>query len=195
MEGIDGESLTNTHRVPLGRSTQSRQEFSLCDRTAGVLPCSGRPLFQLRKGSRDRPERIGPNALHWSWQRWGQLFEVDAMMDQQRTRRNRGVVSRATPAELAAQSQGYSANGESQFTRNISHSHSRFISGGPPRLKGAGERTLSQKIEYERGRLRHAEAELRITDDPERRAKLEASIDIKAGLIARWTAEQNGEVS
>jgi hypothetical protein len=117
------------------------------------------------------------------------------MMDQQRTRRNRGVsVSRGTPAEIASHASGYAGSGLSIYTRAIAHREPQLRS-GPPKLKGAGERTLSQKIGYERGRLRHAEAQLRIEDDPERRAKLEASIDIKAELIVRWTAEQNGEVS
>jgi hypothetical protein len=102
----------------------------------------------------------------------------------------RVTVSRGTPAEVASHANGYSGNGLSIYTRAIAHPEPAFAN-QPRRLRGAGvERTLSEKITYERARLRHAEAQLRIEDDPERRAKLEKSIDIKAAIIARLRREQ-----
>lgn len=103
-------------------------------------------------------------------------------------------VSRGTPAEIASHASGYAGSGLSIYTRSIAHRQPQFHSGAHTRLQGAGERTLAQKIQYERERMRHAEAQLRIEDNPERRAKLAQQIDIKAGLIAKWTAEQNGEI-
>jgi hypothetical protein len=105
----------------------------------------------------------------------------------------RVTVSRGTPAEVASHANGYSGNGLSIYTRAVAH-HEPAFGNQPRRIRGAGvERTLSEKIAYERDRLRHAKAQLRIEDSAERRAKLEKSIDIKAAFIARLIAEQQGD--
>jgi len=104
-------------------------------------------------------------------------------------------VSRGTPAELAESAVGFSASGESQFTRRISHGPTpQFASAGPSKLQGRGERTLSEKIAYERGRLRKLRIDIDLENNPTRRAKLERDEDIKANVLARLIAEQNGEV-
>lgn len=68
------------------------------------------------------------------------------------------------------------------------------FSGSPSRIRGAGiERTLSEKIGYERARLRQLRIDIDLESNAERRAKLERNEDIKANFLARLIAEQNGE--
>jgi len=93
-------------------------------------------------------------------------------------------ISVGTPTDLAAHSSGYSGNGESIYTRQISRHEPQF-SGRVSRIRGAGERTLAQKIEYERARLAHTEAALRIEDDPQRRERLTRSTGIKTAFLHR----------
>jgi hypothetical protein len=108
----------------------------------------------------------------------------------------RVTISRGTPAEVASHANGYSGNGLSIYTRAAAAHHEPAFGNQPRRIRGAGvERTLSEKIAYERDRLRHTKAQLRIEDSAERRAKLEKSIDIKAAFIARLIAEQQREGS
>lgn len=105
-------------------------------------------------------------------------------------------VWRDTPTERD-RAPGYAVSGLSIYTRAIaSGPQAKFLSGHhQPRISGGPERTLEQKIEYERERLLHCEGQLRVEDDPKRREKLEQHIDIKAALIAKWTAElENGEL-
>ena len=59
----------------------------------------------------------------------------------------------------------------------------------PYRVQGR-EHTLPELIEETRARIRHVQAELRITDDKERRRKLEASLDIKLVFLAKLKSEQ-----
>jgi hypothetical protein len=107
-------------------------------------------------------------------------------------------VWRGPSPETAERTAGYAKSGLSIYTRAIAHGPQPQLSSGrhQPRISGGRERTLSEKIEYERQRLLHAEAQLRIEDNAERRAKLETSIDIKAAYLARLIAEQqNGELT
>jgi len=93
---------------------------------------------------------------------------------------------RRAPVEIKDLAHGYAANGESQYSRvRARGSAPRFsISGGAPAPRGVN-RTTAKLIEFERGRLRHLEAELRIEDKPRRREKIEHDIDIKTAFLAR----------
>jgi hypothetical protein len=99
-------------------------------------------------------------------------------------------VSRGTPAELAAHCAGYVSSGESQWSRRHAASQATpQMAGRRPKFKGA--HSLSQLIAEVAGALAHLNAQLRIEDNRERRAKLETSVDIKAAFLARLRAEQN----
>jgi hypothetical protein len=107
-------------------------------------------------------------------------------------------VWRGPSPETAERTPGYAKSGLSIYTRAIAHGPQPQLSSGrhQPRISGGPERTLEQKIEFERQRLLHCEAQLRVEDNPKRRAKLETQIDIKAALIAKWKFElENGEIS
>jgi hypothetical protein len=116
-------------------------------------------------------------------------LQVRSVMKTRRVTRSAG-----TPAELAGFSTGYASSGESQFTRRISGGAAPKFSGSPSRARGAGiERTLTEKIGYERARLRKLQIDIGLETNPTRRAKLERDEDIKANFLARLIAEQQGD--
>ncbi len=98
----------------------------------------------------------------------------------------RGRQRRDSTAErlATAQTPGYAKNGLSLF--------SRIAARREPSLKNATHRGHGL-IEFERGRLRHLEAQLLIEDNPERRAKIEKNIDIKSEFIMRLQRENEND--
>ena len=114
------------------------------------------------------------------------------MTDAQRRHRV-GRANRGTrTADLAEHATGYSANAESQHTRTASRGPTingiRTNSNRPPEWRGT--RTLDQLLDEHVWKLCHMRAELRIEDDPARRAKLESNIAIKTQFIAKLRGEQ-----
>lgn len=78
------------------------------------------------------------------------------------------------------------APGLSLFTRTAARREPSLKNGN----RGRSTLTL---IDFERGRLRHLEAQLLIEDNPERRAKLKRNIDIKSEFIMRLQRENEND--
>lgn len=83
-------------------------------------------------------------------------------------------------------SEGYTASGESEFSRRASHGKVRF-NRGP--LHTAGPRTLYQLIGQTERQIEFLESELKIEDNPTRRAKLARNVEIKAKFLSRLLCE------
>src|SRR5438876_9317005 len=80
---------------------------------------------------------------------------------------------------------GYFSDGLSMHShRSAQGAQSPKMASKPYRIVGR-KHTLPELIEETRARIRHVQAELRVTDDKERRRKLEASLDIKLMFLAR----------
>jgi hypothetical protein len=94
------------------------------------------------------------------------------------------------PARRDNAAPGYSGTGLSAYTLDSArHEPTPKMASRPDRVRGR-QHTLPELIVETRARIRHVQAELRIEDDKDRRQKLEASLDIKLGFLAKLREEQ-----
>lgn len=106
---------------------------------------------------------------------------------------SRRVIRLATKNLSDPPATGYSASGESKFSRSAAH-------GGPmPRMAGriaphriakGRELSLPEKILETRAGVAWLEAQLRIEESAVRRAKLTKNLEIKSGYLAKLRAQQ-----
>jgi hypothetical protein len=98
------------------------------------------------------------------------------------SRGNRGTSSR----DLSEHATGYTANGEGEYTRRSAQGN-QTNSGRPPDLRG--KRLPLELIAEQEWKLKHLRAELCLEDNPTRRKKLEANIEIKRTFLATLRGE------
>jgi hypothetical protein len=99
------------------------------------------------------------------------------------------VFVHGTARNLADQAIGYSCNGESMYTRNISAAGNTRLPGATPRTRG--KHTTAALIAEDETRIAKLRGDLLLTDDLIKRAKIEKSIAIKTSFILRLKAEKN----
>jgi hypothetical protein len=101
-----------------------------------------------------------------------------------------GKLSAADVADLPDKAGGYCGTGMSKFSRIVAHREpTPRMASRPTRIHGRSH-TLPELIEETRARIRHTQAELRITDDSDRRRKLAEKLEIKLTFLARLKEEK-----
>jgi hypothetical protein len=99
-----------------------------------------------------------------------------------------GVVRHGTAKNLADVGQGYSANGESEFSRQSAHSANAVkMRGNSP--KTTGKRTTAEIIAQNETQLAKLRGNLLIENNPARIAKMKRDLEIKSAFVARLKAE------
>jgi hypothetical protein len=99
-----------------------------------------------------------------------------------------------TPREIAEPARGYTANGESEFTRAASHhrvSQMALGSATPARLGKGRKLSKPELIREYAGRIRWLEAELRTDLTPKKREQYTKSLALKRRLLADLRRETN----
>ncbi len=89
--------------------------------------------------------------------------------------------------EVAERAPGYTANGESQFSRQAAHSVPKMAS-RPYRVKGRPH-TLAELIVRTEADLRFLHCDLRLEDDKARRAKIAKNLEIKRQFLEKLRSE------
>ena len=98
-----------------------------------------------------------------------------------------GVVQQGTSRDLADHGEGYSANGESEHTRQSAHSHNIKLPSyreATPRVRGPRSSTSALIAECTKA-LAKLKYDLTRTDDPIRLAKIKKNIAIKSRFIVK----------
>jgi hypothetical protein len=104
-------------------------------------------------------------------------------------------VSAGRPDEFGNDGTGYAPNGESAFTRASAHGDqrmSRLPSAKTARRVSRGQQLpLPTLIAETQQGVQWIEAQLRIEDDPTRKAKLRKNLEIKSAFLTRLRRELN----
>jgi hypothetical protein len=106
------------------------------------------------------------------------------MMSMTARRATSGVIKHGTARQEAEHEQGYSANGESRYSRNAAQVNIRL---------GEGRRTNGRLIREQSGALAKLKFKASIESDPVRLAKLRKDIGIKTKFIAKISAQYREE--
>jgi hypothetical protein len=97
------------------------------------------------------------------------------------------VTRRGTAKELADLGHGYSANGESEFSRHSAHSANVKMRSHAPKTRGA--RTTSDIIAQSESQLAKMRGDLMLENNPARIVKLKRDMEIKGAFVARLKSE------
>jgi hypothetical protein len=95
-----------------------------------------------------------------------------------------GVVTTGTARDLAEHDGGYSANGESQHSRQVAHANLRL---------GEGKRTSGRLIREQDGALAKLKYQASIEMDPAKLAKIIKNIGIKSAFVAKLKGQYANE--
>jgi len=96
-------------------------------------------------------------------------------------RTRRVTVSAGKPAEFNADGNGFAPSGESQFSRIAAHGRvtPEMLRATPARVGKGSKLPMQDLIREYAGRIRWLEAQLRIEDDPTRKATIRKNLEIK----------------
>jgi hypothetical protein len=102
----------------------------------------------------------------------------------------RVTLSVGKPGDENADGAGYAASGEGQFSRIAAHGRvsPQMLHATPARLDKGKELSTPNLIREYTGRIRWLEVQLRIEDDPKRRAKLRKDLEIKRRRLVELRA-------
>ena len=105
------------------------------------------------------------------------------------------VFTVGTARDLADHAAGYSASGESEFSRQIAHSANVKLAGyvepKAPQWTRTAREALGEKIAKQTQFLAALHMKLRFEPDEERRAKIRKNIEIKTRYLAKLVADQS----
>jgi hypothetical protein len=101
-----------------------------------------------------------------------------------------GVVRHGTAKNLADVGQGYSANGESEHSRQSAHggSDKRQRLTTPPKWV-RGDLTVGELIEKNAKQLAKLNSHILLERDPDRKANIQKQAEIKSRFLARLKSE------
>jgi hypothetical protein len=102
-----------------------------------------------------------------------------------------GVVRHGTAKNLAGHDGGYSASGESQFSRQSAHSANvktrGYVENHPAKV--SGPRSHGELIAENERALAKIRAQLATENNPARLVKLKRDLEIKSAFVARLRSE------
>jgi hypothetical protein len=104
----------------------------------------------------------------------------------------RGSIKHGTGGQLADHDAGYSANGESQFSRQSASTPDIKLNGYAPRQQHANKKkTTEQLIRFQKSALARMRYDLSMGQSTIKRQKLEKNIAIKTKFIATLERSQH----
>ena len=97
-----------------------------------------------------------------------------------------------TADDAAKHASGFSANGESVFTRRSARADASARFNRAP-LQWHGRRSLAELIAESERKVEWLEAELAIEDSPRRKAKLAQDLQIRGRFLTKLIVERDGQ--